>query len=153
MSHVLHHRARYQLHLSAVKTARRGARDLAQDWGLDNPYDLLLTVSELVGNAVQHAGTPDRGQVTVAYTLSARRLRVEVRDPSDEAPVQHEDPADPEREHGRGLAIVDALTRRWGVEPQVIGKIVWVEFCITDLRTSPPPPRAGHLSGPPDRRG
>ncbi len=28
-------------------------------------------------------------------------------------------------EHGRGLALVDALDRRWGVRPEGPGKAVW----------------------------
>lgn len=77
MSHVMHHRARYQLHLSAAKVARRGAVDLAGEWGLDSiADDLLWIVSELVSNAAQHNARSGNGQITVSYTaLSSRSCR------------------------------------------------------------------------------
>jgi hypothetical protein len=32
---------------------------------------------------------------------------------------------------GRGLALIDAFTARWGVEPCVVGKTVWAEFDVS----------------------
>jgi hypothetical protein len=32
------------------------------------------------------------------------------------------------RDHGRGLAIVDALASAWGVEPRLLGKAVWFDL-------------------------
>lgn len=53
---------------------------------------------------------------------------------------------DPERENGRGLAIVDALTHRWGSVPRVIGKVVWFEIDLPGppdvLRADSPTARA-----------
>ncbi|MGW2251505.1 ATP-binding protein [Kitasatospora sp. NPDC001660] len=39
-------------------------------------------------------------------------------------------PIDPSllSETGRGLQLVDGLTRRWGVDPQKLGKAVWFEL-------------------------
>lgn len=31
-------------------------------------------------------------------------------------------------EHGRGLIVVDALSRTWGVRERVVGKTVWAEI-------------------------
>jgi hypothetical protein len=53
-------------------------------------------------------------------------LRIEVRDPADGLPEQRE--ADELAEDGRGLAIVAALSARWGVERHVVGKSVWCEI-------------------------
>ncbi|GIH68024.1 ATP-binding protein [Sphaerimonospora thailandensis] len=46
------------------------------------------------------------------------------------APLQ----ADPDEEHGRGLAIVAAYTDRWGVDPAPEGKTVW--FICTEREPS-----------------
>jgi anti-sigma regulatory factor (Ser/Thr protein kinase) len=76
---------------------------------------VTLLVSELVTNAVKHAATgPDR-TVCVKLDSSAGRVRVEV---IDEGPGfepharRHFDPL----EDGFGLALVDQLSDRWGVE-------------------------------------
>ncbi|WP_461034555.1 ATP-binding protein [Streptomyces mayteni] len=84
----------------------------------------VLLVSELVGNAVQHAGAP-------AFGLRIRRrrgwIRVEVRDPSRALPCLL-----PVREmdvvSGRGLFLVDTLADRWGVDLLPLGKSVWFEM-------------------------
>jgi hypothetical protein len=86
-----------------------------------------LLVSELVTNAVLHAGTP----LDVVLRLGADRLRVEVRDGS---------PRLPERKHyattastGRGLLLVEALAAAWGVEEAGGGKVVWFELVASEL--------------------
>lgn len=81
-----------------------------------------LLVSELVTNAVLHAGTP----LDVVVRLRPDRLRVEVHDGS---------PRLPERKHyavsastGRGLLLVEALAAAWGTEEAGGGKVVWFEL-------------------------
>ncbi|RMI32527.1 ATP-binding protein [Streptomyces triticirhizae] len=98
-----------------------GARWLLPDELTENA---VLLVSELVGNAVQHAGAAEFG-----LRIRRRRgwVRVEVRDPSRALPALL-----PVREmeviSGRGLFLVDTLADRWGVDLLPHGKSVWFEM-------------------------
>lgn len=68
-----------------------------------------LLTSELVANAVLHAGAP----VELVVDLDPTRLAVEVFDPSTADPVPSE--AGPHDTCGRGLAMVEELADEWGV--------------------------------------
>ncbi|WP_441247341.1 ATP-binding protein [Kitasatospora sp. McL0602] len=83
--------------------------------------DLELVLGELVANAVAASGPTDR--VDVNLGLVARGLLVEVADRSLKAPVPRQVQAGDEG--GRGLLIVDALTKRWGWRSSPDGKVVW----------------------------
>ncbi len=63
-------------------------------------------------------------------------MRIELRDdnPRLPAPVVFSDDAT----SGRGLAMVDALSRRWGVGRQGGGKTVWAELAVADARAAEP---------------
>lgn len=86
---------------------------------------LLIVVSELVTNAVRHAGVPTEAPVTLRATRLGDRVRVEVIDggrgfdPEQVARVQ------PSAAGGFGLRIVDQLSDRWGVVRD--GGLVWAE--------------------------
>ncbi len=82
-----------------------------------------LLASELVTNALVHT---DRGPIRMAIEVDGGVVRVEVRD-ADPRPPELADPA-PEDEHGRGLALVEALSERWGVDRRPDGKVVWFEL-------------------------
>jgi anti-sigma regulatory factor (Ser/Thr protein kinase) len=85
--------------------------------------DLLLLVSELVTNAVVHAGSP----AVVRLDADVERIKVAVADQdADRAPTVV-DP-DEQSSSGRGVLLVDRLAARWGVEPQCEGKVVWFEL-------------------------
>jgi anti-sigma regulatory factor (Ser/Thr protein kinase) len=85
--------------------------------------DLLLLVSELVTNAVVHAGSP----AVVRLDADIERIKVAVADrDADRAPSIVE--PDPLSSSGRGVLLVDRLAARWGVEPQCEGKVVWFEL-------------------------
>jgi signal transduction histidine kinase len=83
----------------------------------------VLLVSELVGNAVRHTGAH-------AFGLRIQRtrdgFRVEVRDPSRGLPCLL--PVQPTDTSGRGLAHVEALSDRWGVDLLPQGKTTWFEM-------------------------
>jgi anti-sigma regulatory factor (Ser/Thr protein kinase) len=92
--------------------------------GLSHSVRLLIT--ELVTNAVKHAGTgPDR-TVRVKLECTAGHVRGEVIDdgPGFEPRVGHRiDPV----EDGFGLTLVDQLADRWGVDVDE-GARVWFEI-------------------------
>jgi anti-sigma regulatory factor (Ser/Thr protein kinase) len=84
--------------------------------------ELLLCVSEVVTNAVLHAGTELRFSVTSAYD----RIRVEVGDGSPVMPMRkHYDLSAPT---GRGIVLIEELADGWGVEQDGSGKVVWFEL-------------------------
>ena len=85
----------------------------------------MLVVSELVTNAMVHAGTG----CTLDLRHSDDELRVEVRDRSHEAPVMGV--VHPDDVGGRGLLVVDAVTEAWGWEPTIDGKRVWAIFDVS----------------------
>jgi anti-sigma regulatory factor (Ser/Thr protein kinase) len=83
-----------------------------------------LLVSELVTNAVTHAGSDVH--VLIGHGSDYAVLRVEVGDFSSEPPTLGG--FDLDAMSGRGLAIVEALSHRWGVEAHSSGKRVWFEL-------------------------
>ncbi len=83
--------------------------------------DLLLVVSELVTNAVRYG----RGAPTLSLHAGHDWVRVEVTDNGELLP-RGASPSDEER--GRGLHLVDALTRKWGIEERTRGKTIWAEL-------------------------
>ena len=83
-----------------------------------------LLTSELLANAVLHG--PQDGIVGVRLQTSDTMLRVTVTDRNPTPPVVlHPDPIEPS---GRGMAIVEALSNRWGVDLGSGGKAVWFEL-------------------------
>jgi anti-sigma regulatory factor (Ser/Thr protein kinase) len=106
----------------APTRGRRWLQDVLSDWGVEALADVAaLPTSELITNAVLHARTP----LTVSLALHADVLHVEVADASP-APVAAF-PHDLDAATGRGLALVAALSERWGVHAQPPGKAVWFD--------------------------
>ncbi|WP_237305353.1 ATP-binding protein [Streptomyces sp. SAT1] len=85
--------------------------------------DAELVASELVTNAVRHARGPDVG-VTVTRTGHAR-VCVAVTDGSPLLPRLRV--AGLLAETGRGLRLVEGLSRDWGAAPCARSKSVWAE--------------------------
>ncbi len=85
--------------------------------------DLQLVVSELATNALLHGRT---GFLVVLLAFDGS-VRIEVHDGSRPIPVQVA--ARTLDVGGRGIAIVNTLSRDWGVTTQPSGgKAVWAEF-------------------------
>ena len=123
------HRADLPATAASAGLARQFAREVLGSEGDDVLDTVQLLVSELVTNAVVHA----RSAPTVAIHLFDDHVHVEVLDDrSDEA--RRED-ADADAESGRGVALVDALSERWGSLTVESGKIVWF-----DVGRAPLPP-------------
>jgi anti-sigma regulatory factor (Ser/Thr protein kinase) len=81
-----------------------------------------LCVSELVTNAIDHAQPPYR----LRLSKRGRTLRIELEDATVDPPIvrsQH-----PLQDRGRGMHLVETLSRTWGVLPSEGGKTVWAEF-------------------------
>lgn len=113
----------------SVATARAFVRDTLQGWGYaDVVDDAVVLTSELVTNAVVHAGT----KADVLCLRSEDGVRVEVADryPEREVPLlgSPTDIASPDRENGRGLLLCAALASRWGVEYTPARKNVWFQL-------------------------
>ncbi|MEU1187820.1 ATP-binding protein [Streptomyces sp. NPDC005859] len=109
-------------------------------WGLQEVVDeAQLCVSELVSNVIKHVGpgTP----ATLAVSMSGVRLRIEIHDPDTRALPTLLD-ANVDSEGGRGMALVDAIAARWGVQLGLERKVTW---CELETRLTSP---NGHVAGP-----
>lgn len=85
--------------------------------------DAAVVVSELVTNAVIHAGTTVAVRI---HLLDEGGVRIEVADSRSWPPVPRR--LAPESVGGRGLVLVEALAGKWGVDPTPEGKVVWAEI-------------------------
>ncbi|MEU3048378.1 MULTISPECIES: ATP-binding protein [unclassified Streptomyces] len=92
-------------------------------WHLDPLIDqAALGVTELLTNVHRHA-RPDK-TCTVDVELLLDRLTVSVHDRDPRLPTVCE--ADASATHGRGLALIAAVSESWGVRPRgEAGKVVW----------------------------
>ncbi|MFE9098164.1 SpoIIE family protein phosphatase [Streptomyces sp. NPDC007264] len=117
----------------SVATARSFVRDTLQGWGFaDIVDDAVVLTSELVTNAVVHAGT----SADVLCLRSDDGVRIEVADryPEREIPLQATavNMGSPDREGGRGLQLCAALAGRWGVEYTPTHKQVWFQLHLPE---------------------
>jgi anti-sigma regulatory factor (Ser/Thr protein kinase) len=124
--------AAYQPEPTAAAAARRFVRDTLRGWIVSEPApagrglidDAVLLTSELVTNAVVHAGTP----VQVECRLAGGAVEVVVSDghPARWVPEPAENEISPaERTSGRGLLLPSALASAWGVTYGPASKSVW----------------------------
>ena len=108
----------------SVGELRRFAVACSRDQGFTGDADALaLLVSEVATNALLHG----RGDVRLSVLRDDGRLRVEVADGSNRLPERRE--AGDDAQGGRGLALLEELSDRWGVQvlPEQ-GKVVWFEL-------------------------
>jgi anti-sigma regulatory factor (Ser/Thr protein kinase) len=78
-----------------------------------------LLITELISNAVRHAGSPPIMRIDV----DSGTVRIAVSDASTKTPdVRH---ASLEDEGGRGLLLVEALSTSWGWARTAEGKQIW----------------------------
>ena len=113
------------LRLGNDVTAARQARAFVRravgaDVGDDLLDDALVVASELVANAVMHAGTASEIEVRVGPDV----VEVRVTDGSTRAPTTRRLVGGLAAQ-GRGLVMLTALTASWGVEQHDDGKTVW----------------------------
>ncbi len=109
----------------AAAQVRVGLRAMLGD-GRGEPVEVAaLLLTELVSNAVRHAG----GEITVRASVRGTLLMAEVCDGSERTPrlaSGHRGDA----ESGRGILLIDRLADRWGHEPLPTGKRVWFELSL-----------------------
>jgi anti-anti-sigma regulatory factor len=115
---------RLQVDLDPVPSATAVARDLVDKacarWRLRDVADVAaLIATELVANAVQHAGTP----MIFAVTCRPTYLHLACRDRSQVLPRR--DGGDGDEPAGRGLLIIESMAVGWGFSPTADGKVVW----------------------------
>lgn len=115
----------------SVVPARSLVRTALETWGLAHLTDTAaLIVTELVSNSVTHTRT-----CMIRVTVSRPGetfVRIAVADNSKTIPTLRTR-SDHHDEAGRGLAIIEALTWRWGTDPLPVGKRVWGDLkCEAD---------------------
>jgi anti-sigma regulatory factor (Ser/Thr protein kinase) len=112
---------------AAVSEARAWSAGTLAAWDLAPlADDVRIVVSELVTNAIRaEREHGSEGRVGLVMELRGAALTVSV---FDGQPYGNELAArDPgtDAESGRGLWLVGALTRKWGILPSGAGKAVW----------------------------
>ncbi|WP_323180307.1 ATP-binding protein [Streptomyces sp. NBC_00201] len=88
--------------------------------------EVQLCVTELLTNVIKHVGESTPVAVRLFRTPDGR-TRLEVTDPDPHAWLIARHP-NPDDETGRGLLLLDAVARRWGVWLTPAGKTVWCEL-------------------------
>jgi anti-sigma regulatory factor (Ser/Thr protein kinase) len=120
---------------TSSRTAREFATKTLCSWGLDALVDdAVVIISELVTNAIRHGLPPyaaAAGEMPIKLTLvrQGRFVVCIVSDPSDQSPEVRA--ADDVCENGRGLHVIEALSRVWGWTPLPgAGKAVWAALTV-----------------------
>ncbi len=144
---------------SSVGEARWFVRSTLDSWDASELKDtVVLAVSELVTNAIVHAGTA----VRVVLTVADGDLRIEVQDSHPERGLPMRSPSPrPDDEGGRGLLITSTLAPTWGVVYTRTAKTVWCSFTLDTTREPArsendvdlAPDRPGERDEPPSRPG
>ncbi len=137
--------AAYQPVPAAAAAARRFVRDTLRSWELAGEHDgpgeqaewtqrdalvddAVLLTSELVTNAVLHAGTPVQVTCRLLGDLSDGAVEIAVLDrrPAQLRPDRPHTAAEAaERTNGRGLQLPSELATAWGVTYARAAKAVW----------------------------
>lgn len=109
---------RFDCRPTAVSAARALVRTTLDGHDTELIEAAELMTSELASNCVRHAETGFEVRIT-----TREEVRIEVRDSGSGSPrVLSPTPSEPS---GRGLLIVEAMARRWGVSCEPPGKVVW----------------------------
>ena len=126
----------------APRAAREFVADVLRRWRVHGPVEPAeLVVSELVTNAVRHAGTT----VTLRLIPTVAGLLVEVDDAARAAPRMV--PVQRRAIGGHGLAIIDRLAVAWGHRDREGGKTVWAELLFPDEVSHPASDSVGGTAG------
>jgi anti-sigma regulatory factor (Ser/Thr protein kinase) len=108
--------------------------------------DAALVISELLSNALRHAGPLPGSGIRVAWDLDADSVRISVSDGGGPSRPEFGEPT-PTTTGGRGLRIVARLSRRWGTLCDDDGTTVWAEVLVMPLETVAVPAVAAESGG------
>ena len=115
-------RSRLAAEVQSAGSARRFVETTLEEWDCADSLEIVkLLVSELVTNAVLHAGS----DAEVVVQLTPSMLHIEVMDDSPVMPILRE--AGSSETSGRGLALVANYAAAWGTRRLAHGKSVWFD--------------------------
>jgi anti-sigma regulatory factor (Ser/Thr protein kinase) len=121
---------RYEVDLvrdpDSAAEARRALGEVSDHLSPRRLEDARLLVSELVTNAILHAGLDDDDVIKLVVVTGESALRIEVCDPGPGFELRQPGP-DPAQPTGWGLYLVRELSDRWGVERDPETR-VWFEL-------------------------
>jgi anti-sigma regulatory factor (Ser/Thr protein kinase) len=128
------------LDTTSIRRVRQLVRELLDGLGVLRD-DAVLVADELVSNAIQHGQGPRSCRLTLID--DGRGLLAEVTDSGSGEPHMRT----PDSTGGRGLVLVDRLSKAWGVRWSRGRKTVWAEM-VRDTRERKR--RASHLAVAPE---
>ncbi|MEV6982964.1 ATP-binding protein [Sphaerisporangium sp. NPDC051017] len=101
--------------------------------------DVVLAATELITNAIIHAGCGADDYIGLTVTEQDGAIRIEVNDPGSSV-SEPEVRKDPDAESGRGLLIVRELSHDWGScdDGPGLGRTVWCAIRFTPPNGSGP---------------
>ena len=79
----------------------------------EQAYQASLLTSEIVSNSVMHGHAGEEDQIELVMSWTTEHVRLEV---TDEGPGFQVADHDPDRPGGWGLALVESMSDRWGIE-------------------------------------
>ena len=140
--------------MASAGIARAGLRNALRRHGASElrGHDAALVVSELVGNSLRHASPLADGTILVRWRYDGTSLTIEVTDGGGGEPVLRQ--AGIDAVSGRGLAVIDAVARRWGYRQEAEGTTVWAELrmaATSSAREVAASATRGHMQRPPQR--
>lgn len=91
--------------------------------------DVALVISELLSNALRHAAPLPGSEIRVAWRIAEEGVQVSVSDGGGMTVPELGEPT-PGATGGRGLRIVEKLSRRWGASTGDDGTTVWAEVPV-----------------------
>ncbi|WP_371786070.1 ATP-binding protein [Streptosporangium subroseum] len=113
---------RFRASLPELQHVRRFVGDLVTNH--PSADDAVLAASELAANAIEHS---DSGAFTVQMAHLQDAVRIEVRDAGGSG-LPRPGPNGPDATRGRGLFIVESISRHWGVARDAAHTSVWCEI-------------------------
>ena len=133
---------------SSVGVARRRLMSdlIAADIYDSAVCDVALVITELFSNALRHAVPLPGSKIRVAWRIDADSVQVSVSDGGGQTVPELGEPTQAAT-GGRGLRIVEKLSRRWGTSTGDEGTTVWAEVPVRPVSRNDDGRRAGRGDG------